>query len=574
MTEFDTGVPSTRSRALDPREYVSLYGPTTGDRVRLGDTDLWVEVEGDDTELGEELLGGCGKTARHGVGVTSRAGRDSALDMVILGVLLLDPILGVRKTSIGVKDGRIVGVGRAGNPDLQDGVDLVVDSHTAMIPGEGLIATPGFVDSHVHLSNADLAPAALSSGVTTVVAMGIGGVWDVGANPAGNLHTLMGGWADVPVNAAFLGRGSSTSAGLLEQAVLAGSGGFKIHEDWGASPEVVDTCLGVAEHADLPVALHTDTLNETGYLSDTLAATRGRTVHAYHVEGGGGHPDLLTIVEQPHVLTSSTTPTLPLTRDTVAELGPMTMTVHRGHAHLPSDHAIAAVRIREHAIAAENALHDQGAISIINSDSLGMGRGAEMGRRAWQLAHVQAGLAGETGPERPANARVLRYLAKLTINPAVAHGLAAHVGSIRPGRLADIVLWNPAWFGTSPELVVKSGFVAWGHAGSGSGSTRLGQPRRMRAFYGGHGTAPQRLAHLFVGRDCLETPSARAALPSGRTYSAVSGSRGLTCADMRRNDGTPHVEVPGEPTPVRIDGAAVPLTYAESLPLGRLHHLA
>ena len=344
--------------------------------------------------------------------------------MIVLGVVLLDPVLGIRKTNIGIKDGRVVGVGRAGNPDVLDGVALEVDAHTAMITGEGLLATPGIVDSHVHLSNADLAAAALSAGVTTIVGMGIGGVWDVGANPRHNLHSLIAGWADVPVNAAFLARGSSTSAALLEEAVLSGCAGFKVHEDWGATPDVIDTCLGVAEAADLPVALHTDTLNESGYLADTLDAVDGRTVHAYHVEGGGGHPDLLSIVSRPNVLTSSTTPTLPLTPSTVAELHPMTLTVHRGHAHVPSDAAIAASRIREHAISAENWLHDQGAISIVNSDALGMGRIAETARRTWQLASVQATLAGETGPDVDNNARVLRYLAKLTHNPAVAHGIA------------------------------------------------------------------------------------------------------------------------------------------------------
>ena len=560
--------------SIDARAYVDLYGPTTGDRVRLGDTDLWVEVEADDTEHGEELVGGCAKTARHGALVSAAADRASALDMVILGVLVLDPVLGVRKTSIGIKDGRIVGIGRAGNPDVQQGVDLEVDAHTAMIPAEGLIATPGIVDSHVHLSNAELVPAALSAGVTTLVGMGIGGVWDVGANPRTNLHNLISGWQQAPINAAFLARGSSTSPALLEEAVLSGCGGFKVHEDWGASPAVVDTCLSVAEAADLPVALHTDTLNEYGYLEDTLEATAGRTVHAYHVEGGGGHPDLLRIVGQPHVLTSSTTPTLPLTVATVAELLPMTMTVHRGHSTLDSDTRIAASRIREHAIAAENRLHDEGAISIVNSDGLGMGRIAETARRTWQLAHVQATLAGETGPEVVNNQRVLRYLAKLTHNPAVAHGLAGHVGSLQPGRLADIVLWDPAWFGAQPELVVKSGFVAWGAAGSGSGSTRITQPRRMRPFYGGLGAAPARLSHIFVSQQCLDDRAAAARLPTGHRYTAISNSRGLTCAAMLHNTATPTVEVSPEPVPVRVDGVEVPLHRADRLPLTQTHHLA
>ncbi len=555
-------------------DYVSLYGPSTGDRIRLGDTGLWVEVEADDTEPGEELIGGCGKTARNGALVSSRADRSSALDMVVLGVVVLDPTIGVRKTNIGIKDGRVVGIGRAGNPDLQAGVELEVDAHTAMITGEGMIATPGVVDSHVHLSNADLVPAALSTGVTTMVGMGIGGVWDVGANPRGNLHSLIEGWAHAPVNAAFLARGSSSASGLLEEAVLSGSGGFKIHEDWGATPTIIDTCLGVAEDADLPVALHTDTLNESGFLGDTLAATAGRTVHAYHVEGGGGHPDLLRIVGEEHVLTSSTTPTLPLTRSTVAELGPMTTTVHRGHALLDSDAAIAASRIREHAIAAENHLHDIGGISIINSDGLGMGRVAETVRRAWQLAHVQATLAGETGPEFVNNARVLRYLAKLTLNPAVAHGIAAHVGSLRPGRIADLVLWNPAWFGAAPELVVKSGFVAWGAAGSGSGSTRLTQPRRMRAFWGGLGAAPTRLAHVFVAQACLDDAEARAALPAGHRYSPIGGSRGLGHRDMLFNTASPDVEVGQDPEPARVDGRPIEVHHATRLPLTRAHHLA
>ncbi|GAB3498773.1 urease subunit alpha [Nocardiopsis coralliicola] len=559
---------------MDRREYADRYGPTTGDRIRLADTDLWVRVQGDDTDPGDEMLGGCAKTARDGLLVTGRAPRDSALDMVVLGVVVMDPVAGVRKTNIGIKDGRIVGLGRAGNPDSADGIELVVDSHTAMVTGEGLIATPGVVDSHVHLSSPEVVPAALSAGVTTMVGMGIGGVWDVGANPAANLHNLIAGWRDAPMNVAFLARGSSSSKELLERAVLAGAGGFKIHEDWGATPRIVDTCLGVAEQTDLPVALHTDTLNESGYLSDTLLATRGRTVHAYHVEGGGGHPDLLEIVSQPHVLTSSTTPTLPLTPATVAELLPMTMTVHRGHHHVGSDVDIASSRVREHAIAAENLLHDQGAISIVNSDSMGMGRVAETARRTWQLAHVQAHLAGEAGPDADNTDRVLRYLAKITLNPAIAHGMAHEVGSLRPGSIADVVLWRPAGFGAQPELVLKSGFVAWGTTGSGSGSTRLTQPRVMKPYFGGLGAAPRRLSTVFVSGAALEDRAAREALPSGPRYTALRDSRGLTRADMVANTAVPDVRVPTGPDPVFIDGRAVDVHRAADLPLTRLHNLA
>jgi len=600
---------------LDRSEYAARYGPTTGDLVRLADTDLWVQVEADDVYPGDELLGGCGKTARDGVLVTAQAGagrngaardsaardsaardsaardsagrdsagrdsagrdgsgRDSALDMIVTNVLVLDPLLGVRKTSIGIAGGRIVGTGRAGNPDVQSGVDLVVDSHTAIVPGEGLIATAGIIDSHVHASSPQIVPAALAAGVTTVVAMGIGGVWDVGANPAYNLRSMIAGWAGVPLNAAFLARGSSRSAALLEAAVEAGAGGFKVHEDWGATPLQVDTCLTVAEATGLPVALHTDTLNESGYLADTVAATAGRTVHAYHVEGGGGHPDVLELLNYPHILGSSTTPTLPLTPATVAELMPMTMTVHKLHARLGSDAGIAASRIRRHGIAAENFLHDLGAISIINSDSMGMGRIAEVARRTWQLAHVQAVLAGQAGPGYVNNERVLRYLAKVTLNPAIAHGMAAHVGSLTAGRLADIVLWDPARFGSTPELVLKSGFVAWGASGSGSGSTRITQPRVMGPFFGGLGDAPRRLAAQFVAAAVLDDAALRAALPAGVGYLPIEGARGLTRADLVRNSRVPRVAVPVEPGPVFVDGAEVPVHEAVSLPLTRLHHL-
>jgi urease subunit alpha len=560
--------------ALDRGEYAARYGPTTGDRVRLADTDLWVEVEGDDVSPGDELIGGCGKTARDGVLVTSAtAGRASALDLIIPNVLVLDPVLGVRKTSIGIAGGRIVGTGRAGNPDVQAGVDLVVDSHTAILPGEGLIATAGLIDSHVHASSPQIAAAALSSGITTVVAMGIGGVWDVGANPAYNLRAMMAGWAGIPLNAAFLARGSTRSAALLEAAVEFGAGGFKVHEDWGATPVQIDTCLTVAEAAGLPVALHTDTLNESGYLADTVAATAGRTVHAYHVEGGGGHPDVLEILNHPHILGSSTTPTLPLTPATIAELVPMTMTVHKLHARLGSDAAIAASRVRRHGIAAENYLHDLGAISIINSDSMGMGRIAEVARRTWQLAHVQATLAGETGPSFANNERVLRYLAKITLNPAIAHGMAAQVGSLATGRMADIALWDPARFGATPEIVLKSGFVAWGASGSGSGSTRITQPRVLGPFFGGLGDAPRALSAVFVADAVLSDASLRDALPGGIRYLPISGARGLTRADMARNAVVPRVSVPVSEGPVSVDGVPVPVHEASSLPLTRLHHL-
>ncbi|SDL09278.1 urease subunit alpha [Nonomuraea jiangxiensis] len=559
--------------SFDRATYAGVYGPTTGDRVRLADTGLVVKVERDDTEAGDELLGGCGKTVREGLLLTSGA-RHSELDVVVTNALVLDPLLGVVKTNIGIKDGRITGVGRAGSPDAVNDVDLVVGPHTAMIPAEGLIVTPGVVDSHVHLSSPALLDVALSAGVTTVVGMGIGGVWDIGVNPKRNLDLMIEAWREVPVNVAFLARGSSVRPAPLEAAVLAGAGGFKVHEDFGAQPAVVDTCLAVAEAADLPVALHTDSLNESGLLADTLDATRGRTVHAYHVEGGGGHPDLLEILAHPHVLASSTTPTLPYTVNTVAELFPMTMTVHRQNALLPGDVDVTRSRVRASAIAAENALHDAGAVSIVNSDSMGMGRVGETSRRTWQLAAHAKAASGDEQAGGHDNERVLRYLAKITINPAIAHGMADQIGSIAPGKVADLVLWHPAWFGAKPELVVKSGFVAWGVSASGAASTRAGQPRTYRRYFGAMGGAPGRLAHVFVAGEALADAAARQALPPGVSYLPIRGSRGLARADMVRNARVPHVRVPRDGGPVLVDGRPMGLPPATGLPLTQVHHLA
>lgn len=564
---------------LERDQYLRLYGPTVGDRVRLADTGLVVEVERDDTEPGDEPLGGCGKTLREGMLVTSRANRDSRLDLVITNVVVLDPVLGVRKTSIGVKDGRIVGVGRAGSPDTVDGVDLTVDAHTAIVPGEGLIATPGGVDSHVHLSSTAVLDVALASGITTVVGMGSGGVWDVGVNPAHTLRRMVEAWRDVPLNVSFLARGSAVHPGLLEEAMGTGASGFKVHEDFGAQPAVIDTCLDVAEHHDVAVALHTDSLNESGMLADTLDATRGRTVHAYHVEGGGGHPNLLEILAWPHVLASSTTPTIPYTVNTTDELFPMTMTVHRQNKASPGDVETTRSRIRAQAIAAENVLHDLGAVSILNSDSMGMGRIGEVWRRLWQLAGYLRETTG--GPHRRDRAdagghdndRVLQFLAKVTLNPALAHGLAHEVGALLPGRLADVVLWQPAWFGAKPELVLKSGFVAWGVSGSGAGSTRLSQPRRYRAFFGGTGGAPASLSVVFVAEAALDDPAGVASLPAGRRYVPVRGARGLTRADMMRNTAVPQVHVPHDGSPVQVDGLEVTVTPARHLPLTQRFHL-
>ena len=551
--------------SLDRQTYHRIYGPTTGDRIALSDLGLTLEVEQDDTPYGDEVLGGCGKTWRDGFyGLR----RDSELDMLVSNVVLVDPLLGVRKTCIGVKEGRIVGIGRAGSPDVFEGVDLVVGPHTALVPAEGLIATPGAIDSHVHLAAPTLLEVGLSAGVTTIVGMGIGGVWDVGANPQRNIHVLTESLRDIPVNVLLLARGSTRDTVAMEAALASGAGGFKVHEDYSASPACIDACLSVAAQADVGVALHSDTLNEFGLLADTVAATAGRTVHAYHVEGGGGHPDLLEILEQPHVLGSSTTPTVPYARHTVAELFPMTMTVHRQHADFSSDIETTQSRVHEAGIQAENFLHHLGAISIVNSDSLGMGRMGETVRRTFQLAAHPALRPG--GGDGADNATVLQFLAKITINAALAHGIAGDVGSIAPGRLADIVLWKPAWFGAKPEFVIKSGFVAWGATGQGNGSTRLSQPRLMGPFFGAMGGAPRRLAATFVAESALGGRD----LTPGPMYLPVRGAQGLTRAHMVRNSAVPTVQVPMDGSPVQVNGRAITLAPLDRVPVGQAAFLA
>lgn len=559
---------------MDRELYARLYGPTTGDRIVLADTGLVVRVPVDDTSYGDEILGGCGKTFREAMMSSSSVAPESQLDLLVSNVVILDPILGVRKTNIGVKAGRIVAVGRAGSPDVVDNVDMVIGAHTALVPGEGLLATPGIVDSHVHLASPALAAVALAAGTTTMVAMGLGGVWDVGVGPEDNLLTLLAGLGEYPLNISFLARGSALRPAPLEHAMERGASGFKVHEDFGAYPGIVDTCLTVAEAHDVAVALHTDSLNESGMLADTVTATAGRTVHAYHVEGGGGHPDLLEILSHAHVLASSTTPTIPYSINTEAELLPMTMTVHRQDAASPGDVAVAVSRIRRAGIEAENILHDRGAISIINSDSMGMGRVGEVMRRTFQLASIQAAVCDRDPlSERDDTERVLQYLAKVTSNPALAHGLACEVGSLEVGKLADIVLWDPAYFGAKPEMVIKAGFVAWGVSGDGAGSTRLCQPRRYQPFFGGLAGAPSMLSTLFVAQAAFEMGWAQRRL-DGRRIVPVQACRRLTRNSMIRNTHVPDVAVPADGSPVLVDGRGASQSPATRVPLGQLYHFA
>jgi urease subunit alpha len=559
------------------RTYHSVYGATTGDRVRLADTNLFARVERDDSLPGSEPLTGWARPVRDGM-LAGRQPGPSKLDMLITNVLVLDPALGVIKTNIGIKDGRIAGIGRAGNPDVTDDIDLVLSASTGIITGEGLIATTGGVDSHVHLSSTSLIPAALSSGLTTLVAQGSGGVWDLGVNPLTNMLRIFEAFEAIPINLALLARGSSARDHLHEH-VEAGVAGLKIHEDVGAFPAVIDACLTIADQTGVQVAMHTDGLNEGGALSETISAIAGRSIHAFHVEGsGGGHaPNLLEIVSEPNVIGSSTNPSLPYGVNSVAEQFEMAFNVHRLNRAFETDVQATNDRVRESTIAAEDVLHDLGAISIMSSDSQGMGRIGEVISRTWQLAHRMKEVRGggfdpETG-EGDDNARILQYLAKYTLNPALAHGLAGSVGSLEPGKLADIVLWHPAFFGAKPQVVIKNGFVAWAPVGDGQGSTRGSQPQVYRPMFGGMGLSPAHLAVNFISRQAADS-GFRAGSHLSRRAVAVEDTRQTFKRAMRYNETCPEVRVNPKSLEVTVDGSLVDITPATSLPLTHRYFIA
>ncbi len=563
------------------KDYAARYGPTAGDRIRLGDTNLWIEVERDDNHYGDEILGGQGKTDREWVLSSSTVSRDEAMDVIITNVVVVDPVLGVFKANIGIKDGRIAGLGRAGNPDVVAGAPLRLDALTGIVPGEGLLATPGGIDTHVHFIQPALIPEAISAGVTTLIGMGCG-LFDMGTNPVDVLHKTVAAMEDLPINVGFLSRCSATAPGPVAQMIEAGACGLKIHEDKGAYPAIIDTALTVADRMDVQVCIHTDGLNETACLDDTLAAIGDRTIHAYHVDGaGGGHvPDILAIVGRGRVLCSSTTPTIPFGINTVAEHLDMIRTVHRMKPGVSGDDEMAGRRIRATTMAAENVLHDMGAIPMMTSDSQGMGRIGEMIRRSWQLAHRMkaweldaAGPDAVSGPGPGAdNARVLRYLAKYTINPAIAHGLAHEIGSLEVGKLADVVLWQPRFFGVRPDVVFKAGYPVWGNLPEGNASTRVCQPSVYRPHWGSLGAAPAMLGLLFVSRASLESAVGRS-LPTRRRRAPVRGTRGIGPEDMLHHGKRPKVDVDPATTTVSIDGKPVELPPATDVPLNRLYLL-
>jgi urease subunit alpha len=551
---------------LSRQEYAARYGPTTGDRVRLGDTNLVALIERDETSYGDEVLRGWSKTMRTGIMMNDRTPTASELDLLITNIVVIDPVLGVCKANIGVKDGRIVGVGRAGNPDIVDNPDLLIGPNTAPIYGLGYIATPGGIDTHVHLVQPRLIPVALAAGMTTLIT---GGLND---NPTFNLEHMFLAFEHQPVNLGILGRAASTTAAPLERQIESGACGLKVHEDYAGYPSIIDQALTVAEAYDIQIAMHTDGINESCELHETVAAIGGRTIHAYHVEGiGGGHaPDILAIAGVPNVLGSSTTPTIPYGRNVVAEHHAMMWSVHGMNPRVPSDHLMIADRIRDSTMRAESVLHELGAISIINSDSQGMGRIGEVIRRTWQLAHQMKLLYGDQAPHD--NARLLKYLAKYTLNPARAHGIDQWVGSLEPGKIADIVLWKPEFFGVKPELVIKGGYVAWGALGDGNASIPQSEPLLYTAHWGGNGLAAASLSANFVSAAAAEGDFSRR-LRTRRRAIPVSGTRRVSKRHMLYNQTNPQIAIDPRTAEIVINGQPLPPLPLEDLPLNRRYFL-
>jgi urease subunit alpha len=569
------------SRELPRGQYVGMFGPTTGDRIRLGDTALVIEVESDATTYGDECKFGGGKVLRDAQGQASGRADADALDCVITNALIVD-VTGIRKADIGIKGGRIAGIGKAGNPDTMAGVTpgMVVGVTTEAIAAEGLIVTAGAIDAHVHLICPQQADEAIAAGVTTVIGGGTGPASGTNATtctPGVFYLKRMLQATDVwPINVGLTGKGNSSRPEGLDDMVRAGAIGLKLHEDWGTTPATIDCCLRVADDEDVQVTIHTDTLNESGYVDDSLRAIAGRTIHTYHSEGaGGGHaPDIIRVCGEPHVLPSSTNPTRPLTVNTLDEHLDMLMVCHHLDRSIPEDVAFAESRIRAETIAAEDVLHDLGAISMISSDSQAMGRIGETITRTWQTAHsmaVQRGrLAEESGDND--NLRVRRYLAKYTINPAIAHGMADEIGSVEVGKLADLVLWRPAFFGSRPELVIKGGFIAWAQMGDANASIPTPQPLVMRPMFGALGRSPGETSIAFVSRRALAEDTV-GELGLGKRLVAVHSTRGLGKRDMVLNDALPVIEVDPETYEVRADGVVLRSTPARILPLAQRYSL-
>ncbi len=564
---------------ISRRAYADMFGPTTGDRVRLGDTELVIEVEADHTVYGDEVKFGGGKVIRDGMGQSQREAPD-CVDVVITNALILD-YWGIVKADVGIKNGHIVGIGKAGNPDTQPNVTVVIGPGTEVIAGEGQILTAGGIDAHIHFICPQQIEEALMSGVTTMIGGGTGPATGTNATTCTpgpwNIMRMLQAADDFAMNLGFLGKGNASVARPLEEQVEAGAIGLKLHEDWGTTPAAIDTCLSVAERHDVQVAIHTDTLNESGFVETTLAAFEGRTIHTYHTEGaGGGHaPDIIKACSADNVLPSSTNPTRPYTVNTVDEHLDMLMVCHHLDPGIPEDVAFAESRIRRETIAAEDILHDLGAFSMISSDSQAMGRVGEVITRTWQTAHkmkVQRGALPEDDGARNDNFRAKRYVAKYTINPALTHGVAQHVGSVEVGKLADLVLWRPAFFGVKPSLIIKGGMIAAAPMGDPNASIPTPQPVHYRPMFGAFGRAVERTSLTFVSAAALAASVDRR-FGLAKSIVAVGNTRSVRKADMRLNSYTPTIEVDPENYHVRADGILLTCEPARVLPLAQRYFL-
>ncbi len=579
------------SYRMDRRAYAETFGPTVGDRLRLADTELFIEVERDLTTYGDEVKFGGGKVIRDGMGQSPISNADGAVDMVITNALILD-WWGIVKADIGIKDGKIFKIGKAGNPYIQDNVDIIIGPGTEAVAGEGMILTAGGIDSHIHFICPQQIETAIASGITTMIGGGTGPATGTNATTCTpgpwNIYRMLQAADAFPMNLGFLGKGNSSQPqGLVEQ-VEAGAMGLKLHEDWGTTPAAIDTCLSIADNYDVQVAIHTDTLNEAGFVETTVAAFKNRTIHTYHTEGaGGGHaPDIIKVCGEANVLPSSTNPTRPYTLNTLEEHLDMLMVCHHLDRSIPEDVAFAESRIRRETIAAEDILHDLGAFSMIASDSQAMGRVGEVIIRTWQTAHkmkVQRGYLappnqeGEIGgisgiAAENDNFRAKRYIAKYTINPAIAHGIAQYVGSVEEGKLADLCLWKPAFFGVKPEMVIKGGAIAWSQMGDANASIPTPQPVHMRPMFASFGGAIAATSFTFVSQAALEK-EIPTQLGLQKPAIAVSNTRQLSKQDMKLNDALPQMEVDPETYEVRANGELLICEPASVLPMAQRYFL-
>ena len=564
-----------------PRKtYVDLFGPTVGDKVRLADTDLIIEVEKNLLVYGDEVVFGGGKSARDGMGQTSGIKRENSLDLVITNAIIMDPILGIVKGDIGIKDGIIVGIGNAGNPNIMDGIDMIISSNTEVISGEHTICTPGAIDTHIHFISPQQATHAICSGTTTMIGGGTGPADGTNATTctpgSWNIQRMIEAVDSLPLNFGFLGKGNDSQEAALMEQIEGGACGLKLHEDWGTTPATIDTALRVADKTDTQVAIHTDTLNECGYVDDTINAIAGRTIHTYHTEGaGGGHaPDIMKIAGEKNVLPSSTNPTRPFTVNTLSEHLDMMMVCHHLNSSVPEDVSFAESRIRGETIAAEDVLHDIGALSMMSSDSQAMGRVGEVTTRNWQTADKMKKMTGRLAQESGENdnLRVKRYLAKITINPAIAHGISQYVGSLEPGKIADIIIWTPQFFGIKPKLIIKGGMIAYSLMGDPNGSIPTVEPISYRPMFGSIGGAKHSTSVTFTSQIALDLGLASKVKISKKLV-PVKNCRNIGKKDMIYNNLTPKIEINPETYEVRVEGKIATVDPAEKVSLARLYNL-